>query len=123
MTKQDGERNIALLLAFVILYGGHHKFIIENAENIFHASRSNFSGGKNLSKCYWEEIFQQNKHTISMKSCQSIFYIWSAEELTMLYTKAHQRFCFTVFMVSLLSSKASSSCIEIKRLTTCIPLS
>lgn len=29
--------------------------------------------------------------------------------LTILYAKAHQRFCFTVFMVSLLSSKASST--------------
>jgi hypothetical protein len=31
----------------------------------------------------------------------------------MLYAKAHQRFCFTVFMVSLLSSSASSTCTEI----------
>jgi len=61
--------------------------------------------GKSLSKCYREE-------DMSIK-----FYIWTAEKLTMLYTKAHQRFCFTVFMVSLLSSKASSSCIDIKRLT------
>lgn len=30
----------------------------------------------------------------------------------MLYAKAHQRFCFTVFMVSLLSSSASSNCRE-----------
>jgi hypothetical protein len=54
---------------------------------------------------------------MSTKSRQSNFYIWTAAKLTMLYMKAHQRFCFTVFMVSLLSSKASSSCIEIKVLT------
>lgn len=35
-------------------------------------------------------------------------------KLTMLYPKAHQRFCFTVFMVSLLNSNATSNCVEVR---------
>lgn len=59
----------------------------------------------------WEkERYLQHDHTKIVEETQ--LYLWyTQKELTMLYAKAHQRFCLTVFMVSLLSSKASSNCI------------